>query len=224
MYALLSVSDFDGFVDDSSTTETIVTTGVRGTVAIECRVRDANPPPQIVWVYENGTTLTEDRRSNQLRFLDNGRYLVIRELTTEQVNTNYQCQVTNVHLHETVRNNIVYDLVPTLGANQTEIYKRLMNRTIQSGTTIEYSYIASAGPDVMPFALLSLCERQGSTLSTPLEIPLSGGIVGETIPDTVRNEVLPSVANSVTFEVTCSLLAGGPIISSQATISVQGRY
>ena len=225
MYALLSVSDFDGFVDDSSTTETIVvTTGVRGTVAIECRVRDANPPPQIVWVYENGTTLTEDRRSNQLRFLDNGRYLVIRELTTEQVNTNYQCQVTNVHLHETVRNNIVYDLVPTLGANQTEIYKRLMNRTIQSGTTIEYSYIASAGRDVMPFSLLSLCQRSGSTLSTPLEIPLGGGIVGETIPDTGRNEVLPSVANSVTFEVTCSLLAGGPIISSRATISVQGRY
>ena len=222
---MLFVSYFDGFVDDSSTTETIVvTTGVRGSVAIECRVRDANPPPQIVWVDGSGTTLTEDRRDNRLRFLDNGQYLLIRQLTTTQVNTNYQCEVTNARLHETVRNNIMYDLVPTLGANETVIYKRLMNRTIQSGTTIEYSYIASAGPDVMPFALLSLCERQGSTLSTPLEIPLSGGIVGETIPDTVRNEVLPSVANSVTFEVTCSLLAGGPIISSRATISVQGRY
>ena len=111
--------------------------------------------PNIVWVDGSGTTLTEDRRNNQLRFLDNGRYLVIRQLTTEQVNTNYQCQVTNAQLHETVRNNIVYDLVPTLGANETVIYKRLMNRTIQSGTTIEYSYIASAGRDVMPFGLLS---------------------------------------------------------------------
>ena len=222
---MLFVSDFDGFVDDSSTTETVVvTTGVRGSVAIECRVRDANPPPNIVWVDGSGTILTEDRRNNQLRFLDNGRYLVIKQLTSGQVNTDYQCEVTNARLHETVRNNIVYDLVPTLGTNETVIYKRLINRTIQSGTTIEYSYIATAGPDVMPFSLLSLCQRSGSTLSTPLEIPLGGGIVGETIPDTGRNEVLPSVANTVTFEVTCSLLAGGPIISSQATISVQGKY
>ena len=224
MCALLSVSDFDGFVDDSSTTETIaVTTGVRGAVAIECHVRDANPPPNIVWVDGSGTTLTEDRRNNQLRFLDNGRYLVIRQLTTEQVNTNYQCQVTNAQLHDTVRNNVVYYLVPTLGTNETVIYKRLINRTIQSGTTIEYSYIASAGRDVS-FGLLSTCERSGSTLSRPLEISLGGGIVGETIPDTGRNEVLPSVANSVTFEVTCSLLADRQLISSRATISVQGRY
>ena len=222
---MLFVSDFDGFVDDSSTTEmVVVTTGVRGSVAIECHVRDANPPPQIVWVDGSGTIFTEDRRNNQLRFLDNGRYLVIKQLTSGQVNTNYQCEVTNARLHETVRNNIVYDLVPTLSTNETVIYKRLINRTIQSGTTIEYSYIASAGPDVMPFSLLSLCQRSGSTLSTPLEIPLGGGIVGETIPDIGRNEVLPSVANTVTFEVTCSLLAGGPIISSRATISVQGKY
>lgn len=225
MCALLSVSDFDGFVDDSSTTETVVvTTGVRGTVAIECRVRDANPPPQIVWVDGSGTTLTEDRRNNQLRFLDNGRYLLIRQLTTAQVNTNYQCEVTNARLHETVRNNIMYDLVPTLGANETVIYKELKNRTIQIGTIIEYSFIATAGPDVMPFSLLSLCQRSGSTLSTPLELSLGGGVVAETIPDMGRNEVLPPVASSVTFNVSCTLVADRQFISSRATISVQGRY
>ena len=224
MYALLSVSDFDGFVDDSSTTETVVvTTGVRGTVAIECRVRDANPPPQIVWVDGSGTTLTENRINNQLRFLDNGRYLLIRQLTTAQVNTNYQCEVTNARLHETVHNNIMYDLVPTLGANETVIYKGLINRTIQSGTTIEYSFIATAGRDVS-FGLLSTCERSGSTLSTPLELSLGGGVVAETIPDMGRNEVLPPVASSVTFNVSCTLVADRQFISSQATISVQGRY
>ena len=222
---MLFVSDFDGFVDDSSTTETVVvTTGIRGSVAIECRVRDANPPPQIVWVDGSGTTLTEDRRNNQLRFLDNGRYLLIRQLTTAQVNTNYQCEVTNARLHETVRNNIMYDLVPTLGANETVIYKELKNRTIQIGTIIEYSFIATAGPDVMPFALLSLCQRSGSTLSTPLELSLGGGVVAETIPDMGRNEVLPPVASSVTFNVSCTLVADRQFISSRATISVQGRY
>ena len=221
---MLFVSDFDGFVDDSSTTETIVvTTGVRGTVAIECHVRDANPPPQIVWVDESGTTLTEDRINNRLRFLDNGRYLVIRQLTTAQVNTNYQCEVTNARLHETVRNNIMYDLVPTLGANETVIYKRLINRTILSGTTIDYSFIATAGHNVS-FGLLSTCERSGSTLSTPLELSLGGGVTAETIPDMGRSEVLPSVASSVTFSVSCTFVADREFISTQATISVQGKY
>ena len=221
---MLFVSDFDGFVDDSSTTETIVvTTGVRGSVAIECRVRDANPPPQIVWVDESGTTLTEDRINNRLRFLDNGRYLVIRQLTPEQVNTNYQCEVTNARLHETVRNNIMYDLVPTLGANETMIYKGLINRTILSGTTIEYSYIATAGRDVI-FGLLAICERRGSTLSTPFELSLGDGVVAETIPDMGRNKVLPPVASSVTFNVSCTLVTDHQFISTQATISVQGKY
>ena len=224
--SMLSVSDFDGFVDDSSNTETvIVTTGIRGAVAIECRVLDANPPPQIVWVDGSGTTLTEDRTNNQLRFLDNGRYLLIRQLTTAQVNTNYQCEVTNARLHETVRNHIMYDLVPTLGSNETMIYKGLQSRTLLIGTTVEYSFIASAGPDVMPFGLLSLCQRSGSTLSTPLELSLAGGVVAEHVPDTNRNEVIPAVANSVTFEVSCSLVAGGgPVIPTQATLIVQGRY
>ena len=74
MRAMLSVSDFDGFVDDSTTTKTIiVTTGIRGAVAIECRVRDANPLPKISWVDGSGTPLAEDRANNQLRFFDNGQ-------------------------------------------------------------------------------------------------------------------------------------------------------
>ena len=150
-------------------------------------------------------------------------YLLIRQLTTAQVNTNYHCEVANARLHETVCNNIMYDLVPTLGSNEIMIYKGLQSRTLLIGTTVEYSFIAGAGPDVMLFGLLSLCQRSGSTLSTPLELSLGGGVVAEHGPDT--NEVIPAVANSVTFEVSCSLVAGGgPIIPSQATLSVQGRY
>ena len=83
--------------------------------------------------------------------------------------------------------------------------------------------MAGAGPDLMLFGLLSLCQRSGSTLSTPLELSLGGGFVAEHVPDT--NEVMQAVANSVIFEVSCSLVAGGgPIIPSQATLTVQGRY
>ena len=221
--AMIFVSDFDGFHGPSGTVTVNVTTGDQADVAIQCPVRDGNPPPQIRWVDGSGRTLTENKANNRLRFLDNGHYLLMRELTNAQVNTNYQCEVTNARLHETVRNNIMYDLVPTLGANETLIYKGLINRTILSGTTIEYSFIATAGRDVS-FGLLTICERSGSTLSTPLELSLGGGVVAETIPDIGRNEVLPPAASSVTFNVSCTLVADRQFISSKATISVQGGY
>ena len=79
-------------------------------VALKCCVQGANPPPQIRWL-GNGMPLTEDRTNNWLRFLDNGCYLLIRELTTTHVNTNYQCEVTNARLHETVLSPTTYGLV-----------------------------------------------------------------------------------------------------------------
>ena len=99
-----SISDFDGFNGPNGTVMVIVTTDDGGDdVALECNVRDANPPPQIQWRDGNGNLLTEAMTNNLLRFLDNGRYLLIRGLTDAQVNTNYQCEVINARLHETVR-------------------------------------------------------------------------------------------------------------------------
>ena len=50
MSVVLSVSDFNGFDGPSGTVMVNVTTGIRSAVAIECRVRDANPPPIIMQV------------------------------------------------------------------------------------------------------------------------------------------------------------------------------
>ena len=220
---MLSVSDFDGFNGPSGTVMVNVATGSQADVAIECRVRDANPPPQIRWRDGNGV-LTEDTTNNQLRFLDNGRYLLIRQLTTAQVNTNYQCEVTNARLHETVRSPTSYDLVPNIGVNNFMIYKRLINRAILVGGTVELSYIAGAGSGVNPFGMIGSCRRSGSTLSTPILLPVTGGVTSTSIPDTGSNEQIPATAGSVTFEVTCTLAAGnGPNFPSQATITVQGK-
>ena len=223
IYIYIYVSDFDGFHGPSGTVTVNVTTGDQADVAIECPVRDANPRPQIRWL-GNGITLTENKANNRLRFLDNGHYLLIRELTTAQVNTNYQCEVTNARLQEVIRSPTTYDLVPNLGANNFMIYKKLINRTVLVGDTVEMSYVVGASSGVNPFGIIGNCRRSGSTLSTPILLPVTGGVTSVSIPDTSSNEKIPKAANSVTFEVSCTFAAGtNPFIKSHATITVQGR-
>ena len=223
MSTVPSVPDFDGFDSNGGRVTINVATGGQADVAIECPVRDGNPSPQIRCRDGNGV-LTEDTTNNRLRFLDNGRYLLIRQLTTAQINTNYQCEVTNARFHETVLSPTTYDLVDNVGANDLMTYKRLISRTILVGSTVEISYIAGAGSGVNPFGLIGSCRRSGSTLSTPIQLPATGGVTSTSIPDTSNNEQIPATANSVTFQVRCDLAAGtDPFILSQATITVQGR-
>ena len=225
---LFSVSDFGGFTGPSGVVTVNVTTADdKDQVAIECQVAESNPPPNIRWL-RNGNPLTENRLDNQLRFLDNGRYLLIRLLTNADLNVNYKCQVTNARLHATETSPTVYTLANNIGNDQFMIYKRFIDRTIlrqttERGTTVELSYIAGAGPDITPF-VLDECKRSGRTLTTNLTlVPQAGGVIEETIPRI--GEAIPPVADNVTFEVSCILFSGIVTqIPSQATITVQGMY
>ena len=113
--AVLSISGFDG--PNGTVMINVTTDDGDDDVALECFVQDANLPPQIRWCDRNGV-LTEDTTNNRLRFLDNGHYLLIRQLTDAQVNTNYQCEVINARLHKTICSPTTYDLVPNLGNNE----------------------------------------------------------------------------------------------------------
>ena len=225
-FVLYSLSDFDGFDGPNGTEVVNVSTGMDADVALECRVRGANPPPQIQWFDGTGMPLTEDRTNNVLRFLDNGRYLLIGRLMAAQVDTNYYCSVTNVRLHETVRSNTTYDLDPVLGTNGFMIYKTFINRTLilTGGTTmVDWSYIAGAGSGVAGavsgYGLLS-CRRT-STTNTAFELAPVGGVIDETIPRMGEN--IPAQAESLTFQVSCSLAANGQSFPSTATLTVLGR-
>ena len=136
MCVVLSVSDFNGFDGPSGTVMVNVTTGSQAAVAIECRVGGANPPPQIRWHDANGP-LTEVIVSNRLRFLHNGRYLLIRQLTNTQLNTTYSCEVTNALLHQSRTSPTTYALVNNVGANEFLTYKTFVERTVLVGDTIE---------------------------------------------------------------------------------------
>ena len=201
-----------------------VATGIQAAVAVECRVGDANPPPIIQWRDANGP-LTEITASNRLRFLHNGRYLLINQLTTAQTNTNYHCEVTNVRLHDTVRSPTTYELVDNVGANEFMIYKRFVNRTVLVGDSFELSYIVGAGRNVTPFGFFN-CQRSGNTLDSdisPLTLPHIGGVISEPIPDTPAGEQIPAAAASVTFAVRCSFVTGQQITIIQTTLTVQGK-
>ena len=158
---MLIVLDFNGFDGSNGTVMVNVTTGPQAAVAIECRVRDV-----IRWRDESGP-LTENRLNNRLRFLHNGRYLLIHQLTNVQISTTYGCEVTNVCLYETVCSSTTYALVDNVGANEFMIYKRFVNRTVLVGDTFELSYIVGAGRTISPFGLLA-CQRTGDTLSSDI--------------------------------------------------------
>ena len=225
MSVVLSVSDFNGFDGPSGTVMVNVTTGIRSAIAIECRVRDANPPPIIRWHDANGP-LTENVGSNRLRFLHNGHYLLIRQLTNTQISTTYSCEVTNALLHQLRTSPTTYALIDNVGANDYMIYKRFENRTILVGDTFELSYIVGAGRSVSPFGLLA-CQRTGDTLDSsisPLSLPdTGGGVISETIPVTSVGERIPAAAASVTFVVSCTLITGQQITVVQTTLTVQGK-
>ena len=222
IHAVLSISDFDGFNGPSGTVQVNVATGSQADVALECRVRDANPPPQIRWHDGNGI-LTEIPMGNRLRFLENGRYLLIGQLRREQVDTNYHCEVTNARLYETVTSPTMYDLVPNLGDNEYMIYKKLINKTILVRDTVEFSYITGAGQGIVPF-VIHQCKRSCSTLTGDIALADAvNGVIVENIPDMLNGEMIPPVADSVTFEVTCTLLSGENSTLSQATLTVHGK-
>ena len=127
--------------------------------------------------------------------------------------------MTNAHLHETVTSPTAYNLVNNIGTNEFKIYKRLIDRTILRGTTVELSYIAGAGAGIRPF-VLDECVQSGSTLATNVTlVPQVGGVIPDNIPR--AGESIPAVADSLTFEVSCILFSVTTSNPSQATITVQ---
>ena len=110
---VLSLSVFDGFDVQDTTTPINVTIGQP--VAISCGVRNAAPPPIIVW-YKDNEVLDTTSNINKIRTVDDGNTLVIYDLGTDDINSTgspaeYRCGVTNVRMFETVNSTEVFNLV-----------------------------------------------------------------------------------------------------------------
>ena len=81
-------------------------------VAISCGVRNAAPPPIIVW-YKDNEVLDTTSNIDKIRTLDDGNTLVIYDLETDDIGSpaNYTCGVTNARMFETVNSTQVFNLL-----------------------------------------------------------------------------------------------------------------
>ena len=114
-------------------------------VALECDVDflSTNPPPEIVWRFGDDSEVTELTTNNKRRFLENKRYLYIRELVASDLSLTYRCEVTNAFLDMTVQAPTTYALFDNLTAGQLVEYKPIGDLTAFVGETgFEVSYVA----------------------------------------------------------------------------------
>ena len=116
-------------------------------IALECRVEDSQPPPDIVW-YQDGTPLVENLAGNAVRFLEGGRWAYIRDVET--FSHEYYCEVSNARLHESVRSNQTYFVNGTgLVDGMDFVYKEIGDLTAfsteEKNEDFEFSYVSSEG-------------------------------------------------------------------------------
>ena len=171
-------------------------------IALECRVGDSQPPPDIVW-FQNGTPLVENTVTNAIRFLEGGRWAYIRDIETFP--RDYHCEVSNARMHESVRSPQTYFVNGTgLVDGMNFVYKEIGDLTAFStegeNENFEFSYVASRG------TLNRVCAFSNNGGSNAI----SNAAVGR-IPN------LPAHPAVVTLE--CR--AGQVIIISSGTVTVQ---
>ena len=63
----------------------------------------------IEWLDDSGV-ITENFDSNRARYLDGGRYLLLRALTVEQSSRTYHCRITNAFIHNSIESAGSYTL------------------------------------------------------------------------------------------------------------------
>ena len=119
-------------------------------VAMECDVLDANPPPQIQW-RQNGDVLSEVTTQNEVRFLDGGRFLYLRELDNTQLQSTYSCSVINALLDQEMPAPTTYRLSDNLTQNVLVDYKQIGELTAFVGDrNVEFAYVGGASTSISP--------------------------------------------------------------------------
>ena len=116
-------------------------------IALECRVEDSQPPPDIVW-FQGDTPLVENTVTNNVRFLEGGRWAYIRD--NEMFPRDYHCEVSNVRLHNSTRSPQTYFVNGTgLVDGMDVVYKEIGDLTAlyKEGEmeNFEFSYVSSQG-------------------------------------------------------------------------------
>ena len=130
-----------------NTVEVSVPVALNSDVALECDVLDANPPPQIKWYNDMGA-IQEVQQGNNVRFLENGRYLYLRRLQAAHLERLYYCTVTNANLSQEVAASIRYMLTNNIAQGLLVDYKQIGNlRAFVGNTSFEFAFVGGVFGD-----------------------------------------------------------------------------
>ena len=122
-----------------------VSIAINSDVALECdmNLSSTNPPPEIVWHFGDGSEVTEIEMNNKRRFLENRRYLYIRNVEASDLASTYRCKVTNAFLDVTMQAPTTYALIDNLNQGELVEYKPIGILTAFVGDeNFEVSYVA----------------------------------------------------------------------------------
>lgn len=132
-----------------SAIEVPISVALNSEVALECDILSINPPPQIKWYNDLGP-IQEDLPGNNVRFLDEGRYLYLRRLQPAHLQRQYYCAVTNVNLSQEVATPNRYVLIDNITQGVLTDYKQIGNlRAFVGNSSIEFAFVGGVFGDVV---------------------------------------------------------------------------
>ena len=103
-------SVFAGFEDPDTPRDVTVDVTEGRDVALECMVGAAQPPPEIEWFMGDTLIGTNEDLFDDFRAVEDGRYLVVRDLDAAKISARYHCEVTNARSLDRVRSPVTYVL------------------------------------------------------------------------------------------------------------------
>jgi hypothetical protein len=181
------ISDFDGFQRVVMSGVSAIPAALNSDVALECDVLDAKPPTQIKWYNDT----SEIQEATNVAFLDNRRYLFLKDLQPEDFNGQYYCAVSNVNLSQEVSAPTRYVLTDTLTQGELKEYKQIGNQTAFVGnTSFEFSYIGGVFDNISNQTANTLFWKESN-----IEVPVKGDIGTINLPPSISPGIFPLKAD-----------------------------
>ena len=211
---------FEGFTQDVNSN---VNVAVTSNVALRCDVGAANPPPIIEWFDDpgdNADTSTSPLVADEstIFYLENGRYLAIYGLTSQQVGRQYRCHVTNARIHQRQRSPTIFILNNSLPIDTLEEYKQIGDVTaFVTDSEVEFSYVGGSIGTGNP-GIFSQCELLNGTedLATLITTDAIGSVAMEQIP-------APTVTSNE-FTIRCQIGYSGGTTSRTGILRVYRKF
>ena len=206
---------FNGFQNSDIRTEQLRTVE-NGAVAMECDFLDASPRPQVQWVMNNVSTSPIDMTDNIL-FLEEGRFLYIRSLTSPQRGSFFHCEVVNAFLGTMPqRSPTTYTLEGDIPSDTLETYIGDRSVTAILGEPVEVVLVAAAG-DEMAQVLLTCTQ---AVLNSPAMVTISNDVMA-------MFTGLPDVEGNRQMNFTCDITVLRSLVPDSTvtySFNIVGKY